>query len=585
MRGRRGLVALWLVLLVAMSFVAPAARAGAEHAAKTVTGTAEWRNGKGDCNTGIDVPNYVNGTGSPYVKVDMPTTVVVDGRHVTVAWRDPGSNHGPWFGPVSGDIADDDTFELTGHNEYDPSWTWKGTVDGDVMEGRFTRRAVFAAGQPPCTATWDVTLRLDDDLALGDTDRAAAGTELCPTVVTGGALEPTQGVWQHDPVFADRPGKQLREISKTAWNAELPMVLDRPTLLFGFPEHDAIKVTGTTTGTKALKTRLDVSVNVAGVGSPMHERLSLSKRSQGTKFFAPCGKEHPFVVEIAVPKGAPATKAFKFRVLGDYTITAQVESGGKQLTPSIKVTGSVVKTAAPRTLIVPVTLGKVPAKGSSTASGDALAQDAKDVAQAMGRWVVDLYPVASFPVDVGAVYYARDDFTEHKLYKQYGEENINGLVDDVKREVAKRGLMSQYDKVIALVPKPHYESIEPVKTGSDGFSASEQFVVIADNIDPGATTPASADTVATEAAHEIAHTSPYLWSAGQMQRDCGRNYHDVEGSNVAYGYRITRDGVESRQAIDGIDSFMSQIYRDPSKNWIDQCTYKHLLDQLLVKPK
>jgi hypothetical protein len=34
-----------------------------------------------------------------------------------------------------------------------------------------------------------------------------------------------------------------------------------------------------------------------------------------------------------------------------------------------------------------------------------------------------------------------------------------------------------------------------VETGSDGFSASEQFVVLADNIDPGATTSASADTI------------------------------------------------------------------------------------------
>ncbi len=44
-------------------------------------------------------------------------------------------------------------------------------------------------------------------------------------VVTEGRFEPSQGVWQDDDYFVDKPGKQLTRTGPTSWNAELRMVL------------------------------------------------------------------------------------------------------------------------------------------------------------------------------------------------------------------------------------------------------------------------------------------------------------------------------------------------------------------------
>ena len=163
-------------VIVALSFAAATSARAQENGPEVVEGTAEWRNGTGDCNTGVNVPNFENGTGTPYTDVDMPTEVTVDGRHVTVVWTDPGFNHADFLSPVEGDIAEDGTFSLIGRNEFDPRWQWDGQLSGDSMAGQFTREANFATGQPNCIATWDVTVRFDEELPLsGDAPPATTG--------------------------------------------------------------------------------------------------------------------------------------------------------------------------------------------------------------------------------------------------------------------------------------------------------------------------------------------------------------------------------------------------------------------------
>lgn len=583
MGGRRGLVARWLALLVVTTFVGWPARADAEDASKTITGTAEWRNGKGDCNTGINVQNYVNGTGSVYAKVDMPTTVVVDGRHVSVAWRDPGGTHGPWFGPVTGDVADDGAFMLTGHNEFDPSWTWSGTLDGAVMQGTFTRKAIFATGQPPCTATWDVKLRLDKPLGLTDSDRAtpAAKAKLCPTKVTDGALEPTQGVWQHDPgKFPDRPGARLKRETSTIWNAELPMVADRPTLVFGAPDHDTIRISGTTTGTTQGETTLHVFATDAG--ATLDTRLDLKGSSKRVGFFAPCGAKRDFVANVSVPRGLPENAAFTFADVGDYKITAQLESGGSKIDPPIMVTGKVVRTLPPKTLLVPVSLDSPPSSGTSDAKASKVVQDAQDVSAMAGKFIADFYPVASYQVDADKeVFYAGDALKGHTVDKKKADDQIEYVVSIGQEEARRRDELDNYDRVILFMSKSDYQRIDPHAPGSDGYAASQKMIVVSDTIGrkagSGTATPA---TVAVEIAHETAHTLQYLWSAGEMKSGCSHNYHNVVDDDVAYGYRITLNGEEKRQAVNGRASLMSEIYADTNRDWIDQCTYANVLKQL-----
>jgi hypothetical protein len=584
---RRGVVIALGALAASVAFASGlpgVPNANAQLEPQTVSGTAEWRNGKGNCNSGTNVQNFPNGTGSPYTTVDMPATITVNGRHVSVAWRDPGANHGPWFGPVDGDIAEDNSFELKGHNEYDPSWTWSGKLNGLEMAGPFTRQAIFSSAQPPCTATWDVTLRLTKALPFAETDTAGGGAKLCLTKVGEGALEPTQGVWQHDPgKFRDRPGARLRQVNPTTWDAELPMVSDRPTLVFGSPAHDTIRIVGITTGTTKAKTTLHLTAT--GAGATLDTRLELGSASQHLSFFGPCGARRRFVAVVSVPKGLPEKESFLFGDTGEYTISGQLESGGSKVEPPIRVTGKVVKTNPPRTLIVPVSLGSAPADGTPDVATSNLVQHARDIARESQQFIPDFFPVASYEVHSDDdVYYAGVALKAHKSTGAK-DDNINFLATSGEQEVKQRGLLDRYDRIVLLVSKKDYRRIDPGSEGSDGYTAAQKMIVVPDHIGTKAGSGvASAATVALQIAHETAHTLPYLWSSAQMKTQCSLDYHNVDGANVAYGYRITLDGAENRKLIDGRASLMSEIFANTERDWIDQCTYANALAQLQNKP-
>jgi hypothetical protein len=84
-------------------------------------------------------------------------------------------------------------------------------------------------------------------------------------------------------------------------------------------------------------------------------------------------------------------------------------------------------------------------------------------------------------------------------------------------------------------------------------------------------------------AHETAHTLPYLWTDEQMKSQCSVNFHNADGSKVANGFRVTLRGEGHRKLIEGRESFMSQIFADTERDWIDQCTYANLLNELQKK--
>jgi hypothetical protein len=71
--------------------------------------------------------------------------------------------------------------------------------------------------------------------APGDTPAYGTSFRPCLTYVTDGWFSPTQAVWQDDPSFEDKPRKQLtrRPGTDVIYDAELPMVKDKDTLLFG----------------------------------------------------------------------------------------------------------------------------------------------------------------------------------------------------------------------------------------------------------------------------------------------------------------------------------------------------------------
>ena len=188
----------------------------------------------------------------------------------------------------------------------------------------------------------------------------------CGAQLVGGWFEPTQGVWQDDPgdlppAFPDRPGKQLTRTSPTSYNAELPMVTNKATLLFGInhavgdpPDNSkryVIMMYGMTTGT----TPVGVSMHFFTQGTP--STLDYTSPVLGyPQLLPPCGPIHPFAVAFAVPRGAPLEPDPAFRWIGGvgaYTIVDQLTGTDLRLT----VSGQVVRTKLPHTLFIGVNLG------------------------------------------------------------------------------------------------------------------------------------------------------------------------------------------------------------------------------------
>ena len=78
--------------------------------------------------------------------------------------------------------------------------------------------------------------------------------------------------------------------------------------------------------------------------------------------------------------------------------------------------------------------------------------------------------------------------------------------------------------------------------------------------------------------HELLHTIPFSWDSGQMEGECGKDYHNAADRNYGNGVEIwdTLRFMKKR-----IHAVMGPAH---SSGWITQCSYWHLLDQLVGSP-
>src|SRR5262249_49987461 len=160
----------------------------------------------------------------------------------------------------------------------------------------------------------------EDQPSVPSTNDCATPSGPCAATLVQGFFEPVQAVWQDDPIagrphFADRPGKRLTGGSPTSYVAELPMVKDKPTLLYGIghpqqtaPEsHPTIRMLGRTTGTTPVR----VGMRFRGTGAGVH--LDSITDVLGTvDLDGPCGEEHDFEVDLPASRGYPGAGPFTF---------------------------------------------------------------------------------------------------------------------------------------------------------------------------------------------------------------------------------------------------------------------------------
>ena len=209
---------------------------------------------------------------------------------------------------------------------------------------------------------WDSTItglpKTDSTIHMGSTPPPVIyGEEIEGSwIKVQGAMEPTQGVWQDDDYFDDKPTKQLTEKSVTDREAELDMVANRWTAVFGIQgARKEITMSGTSTYTENVPVKFQLRVKQGG-GEKVIWTQSFAK-----SFIPISGGPGPEVPWRAVlpslgEGAAPVPQTFKLKP-GPYELVLELMMPSGQGTGLMLTThGNVVVTSFPTVHIVPAVL-------------------------------------------------------------------------------------------------------------------------------------------------------------------------------------------------------------------------------------
>jgi len=418
------------------------------------------------------------------------------------------------------------------------------------------------------------------------------GEELCPSGNVRGQFEPTQAVWQDDPTFADKPGKRIVRLSPVLWRAELPMVTNRRTLLFGIerapgaePRRHEIFIAGEATGTP-VPVKFRFTLKQPGRTEVIHETGILDKIPIG----GPCsGPVQAWEVSLDVPEGVPfpPDNAFRFDD-GEYLLEAElVRENGSGTGLKVGVLGQSVLTHPPSLAF------RVVGIQGSTFEPDRLArleQRTVELAEKSALVLPDFLPVASEPLNTKAFPTSdrRDLLERHnprpgrriritEIIERLGAENLESYLNDTiladfLREMEVGGLMSGYDRVVVVTASGDFQllyrgemQVEDLNVG--GFAGTQKVVVL-----PGERSPDAFTT-----AHEVIHTFPFPFAGKEMIAECDRDYHNKEDP-VAHGHQVTHETRVTSLPRDGSRAIMGP--GGEWDRWITQCTYRHVLEYL-----
>jgi hypothetical protein len=445
-----------------------------------------------------------------------------------------------------------------------------------------------------------------------------------PKCDTNGEIifEPTQGVWQDDYHFADAPGKRIERIAQGQYNAELPMVVGRRSLIFGQRgagapdavtdfERRTIKMKGTTTGTTAVMSRIKFSLDSLGASKTVYE----SANEIALPIGPPCGAQHAFSRTLPAGLGLPPATDFTFDSKGAYELKAELLRGSdsKPVGVQTSVFGNAVETKEMQVHFVATSV--MPAIGALAAQN--LAAWTRQLAQDSQAYIPDYFPLAQGPNAIQTLtypvlrsyfstlaqanqswkaYWASALFTtgedDERVYEHYRRQH---MAAQVFGELSAGAMFGNADKIVVVIPSEEAGTL--MGSGAVAISVTQKVVIVPYNINY---TKPPHDTVA----HELAHTMPFIWSADEMLAACADDYHNTNRT-IAHGFRITYGGAPAVRGhvpaggalpIMGVGTLVvgpavwatDTLYDANSYTvWNDQCTYTHLADymQAPVDPK
>lgn len=447
----------------------------------------------------------------------------------------------------------------------------------------------------------------------------------CPVMDVGGWFEPVQGVWQDDYVFPDKKGKRLVEKSPTKFVAELPMVAERDTLIFGTrgpenltlpgpttsnkalrkfrkaqgergadPKRDSVPIFGTTTGTTEVPVRLEI--RRVGQSKPI-----FSGKEVQIFLDSPCGEPRGFVVqeefkegprgERGKIKGLPYEGTFKIPK-GHYTLEAELMRGNVGTGIKLTLEGESLAVKGPKTHFVPVVLS-----ASTTGFFRAnLKANAAKLEQESKTYIPDYYPLPKGGLPT----------------KLQPEQDLSKQIDETLDSYGLKLQVTMAKAVDLFGPKKEeiYEVVQTIRTRTlrnlsaaladlmstkGALAGAERVVAVVSKADWGriGTNEKLGLTKHTKVffvredvthwvvGHELAHTLPVFdWDNEHMKEKCGLEYHNESGgTSYGHGFRIVKGSGEDRREYLGQQYIMGGGH-GTDKTWITQCTYWHLIEGL-----
>jgi len=441
------------------------------------------------------------------------------------------------------------------------STTTGGTTTGST-EGSSTGSTT---GQTTGNTTGDTT---------GDTTGKSTGETRPVGIATAGWFEPCQGVWQDDKNFPDKPTKQLTKLSDTSYKAELKMVLGRHTKLYGLRDdkHTMIVIKGETN--RSIEVDVRFRFTLTENGKP--PRVLYIEPAPHNKAYVdgPVDKSiHKFNATLNAYDGIGLTNlnnSWQFTATGPYTIVADlIKPDGSSTGLSVSVFGDVVKTLPPKVYFYPM-IWNEPNGNMHDALAD-LKKTTKRLSDACADNIPIYYPLADKDFHTEAL--DAIDYTD-EIKRIDGKWSIwdASFTDDwrvvnvlprLARKLSTMAYQEKTGRIVCVLPRPDFKAIKGMEDAA-ASTETQKVIFVPDT------------TSYSTIAHEYVHTTPFLWSSDEMEKELELDYHNGKDKNYADGAEIFDGSFEKRE--NDKPAIMGPNGLD---KWITQGTYWHLINEFL----
>jgi hypothetical protein len=448
--------------------------------------------------------------------------------------------------------------------------------------------------RPPPGTTVAIAETPEEPRSAGSTTFPSSTATPCSTYPVDGWFEPTQGVWQDDVSFDDKPTKQLSRTpgSGIVYRAELDMVQNKDSLLFGVHHYqygnsgpvtvdsrDFIVLKGYTNCPDARPVQFRFTLREGGTEHEIHRSpIVATIPLEG----AALPQYSPWEARLPVRDGVPDSTTFRFQQAGPYQLKAELQRADTGALTGLFMTvdGRTVQTMGPVVHFVPVLLS-----AASAQDEEGLQLLTEKIAGDSALQVPDLFPLApgGLPTSVKVL---RNFINLAVPDRWFQFRRVSYTVAALNDSLAASVFLDGAGRVVAVMRDKDFTAI--FGDGAVGMTVKESVTATPRRGGQARTLSwkvmlipeiATWDVVA----HELVHTLPEGWAKDGMEAECGRSYHN-KTDPIAHGESITYKSVPANIR----DRFVAvRSYMGPwglAQIWSDQCTYWHLLSQLRGGP-